>query len=446
MRAALAVLAYLIGVFFSATSFAASPAPDKVGRAISGTLQTAMTARGFAANDPRYINTLSRAAPVLSGAAGSAAAITLSGITAPAWASVAVAGGIGFAIGVAVGVGVYALAQWHFRTDGKIDQSTTGANLSYDSASFNVGDSVWLWTRSDGVKIYAGDGIPLATEKHYYERRKAGLTERAPNECVVVSATQVRCENSFVSKVDNSPYSCPRGTMAMGSVCTAFTYPIPAPVPAKQGQTVQQAINELPASDLQKQLNPAILAALANRAWEQAALAPGYDGLPYSPTNPVRAQDAAQWMDSNPTHSPTVQDFVAPNPQTAQNQQPWALPSNPTTTDPLTSPTPNQGTTNPAAESPQVNLGPDPGIGSPTLEQLPTGQQVVAPIADLLSDFTSFDANLASGNCPTPTLNIFGQSILVDGHCSLVEQNRSIIASFMALVWVLVAARIILSA
>lgn len=105
-----------------------------------------MISRGFAANDPRFGATLSRASNGIAGVAGTAAAVTVGAVTAPGWASIALAAGIGAVVTYAVTLGIDALVNWLFRTDGKIDQSSS-ANLAYDADGFNAGDTVWVPTR-----------------------------------------------------------------------------------------------------------------------------------------------------------------------------------------------------------------------------------------------------------------------------------------------------------
>ncbi|MEY2838530.1 MAG: hypothetical protein RJB60_829, partial [Pseudomonadota bacterium] len=120
--------------------------PDRVGRAVSGSLQTGMQSRGFAMNDPRFGNTLARISPSLSAVAGTAGAITVGAVTAPGWVSAALAIGVGAVLSYAVTVGIDALVKWLFRTDGKIDQSSA-SNLAYGASGFNQGDLVWRYRR-----------------------------------------------------------------------------------------------------------------------------------------------------------------------------------------------------------------------------------------------------------------------------------------------------------
>jgi hypothetical protein len=211
------------------------------------------------------------------------------------------------------------------------------------------------------------------------------------------------------------------------------------------GATPQQAVTTLPQSELNKPLNPAVVAALANRAWQQAASQPGYDGLPYLQSNPITAPEVQRWIDNNPTFAPRVGDFVSPNPVTSSQPNPWGLPSNPTqsVTTPVSPVNPN--VTNPAAQNPLTNLGSDPGIGSPTLETPPTAQQILDPVLNMLPGHRTFTASSHQGTCPKPTINLYGSHVM-DAHCTLIDQNKGVIQGAMTFAWAVIALFIILSA
>ena len=422
--------------------------PDRVSRSISGVLQDGMRTRGFAANDPRFGNTLARISPQLSGVAGTAAAVTAGAVTAPGWASVALAIGIGAVITYAVNLGLDSLVKWLFRNDGKVDES--GESLpTQTSTSMTIGGAYWKVSFHSGnvnIELAGGDGEAIARQGYFeYLSQTNQNTSTAPN--CSTSANQVSCGIIFAMKqASGAPASCPAGSMYKNGACGAYTFVSPSAVPQKTGITPQQATTDIPAADLDKKLSPAIAAALVNRAWQQAASQPGYDGLPYPQSNPITATEAATWTAQNPDYAPTVRDFTAPNPVTTANPQPWALPQNPTVATTSPAVTPNVNTTNPAAANPQQNLGADPAIGAPTLEQTPTAQMILQPILNLLPDLKNFSPTIASGTCPRPALNLFGQTQTFEAHCAILDNNRAVIHSAMVLAFTLSALLIILSA
>lgn len=424
--------------------------PDRVGRAVSGVLQDGMRTRGFAANDPRFGNTLARISPQLSGVVGTAAAITVGAVTAPGWVSVALAIGIGAVITYAVNLGLDALSNWLFRTDGKLD--TLGASLN-SPAAVSVGGSYWsgsllVGPGSTNVTIYGGDGRAMAYQSEVNTRKYLGISIDNLSCTLTANSTNTYWScGSYGSpmyyKSSGAPYSC-----AYGMYCTA-TNSFASPTlssPAKTAISLQTAINDIPASDYEKKLNPAIVAGLANSAWQRAASQPGYDGLPYPQSNPITSAEVSNWTNANPQYAPTVRDFVSPNPTTTASPQPWALPSNPTATTTSPATTPNSNTTNPASANPLQNLGPDPGTGALQLEATPTAQQILQPILSLLPNLRNFSATSHAGACPKPSFSVVGTSITMDAHCTLIDNNKAVMQAAMAFAWAAIALFIILSA
>lgn len=431
-------------VFAQALPLPVSPMQN----AVSGAMQEKMIARGFAANDPRFGATLAKSSTALAGVAGTATAVTVGTVTAPGWASVALAIGLGAVITYAVQLGLDALTNWLFRSDGKIDES--GQPLAVPtSTTMTVGGEYWFVSfHSAGVDIdlAGGDGEALARQGYAEYLAQTNQQPRSPS-CTKTSQNLVSCGIITAQrKTSGAPGACPAGYLLKSGSCSPYSFLAPPAVPEKTAQALQQAINDLPATDKSKALNPVIVAALADQAWVRAAAQPDYDGLPYVASDPVTAQDAARWQQLNPESWPTVQDFVIPQPAPTggTSSSPYVLPntSNPVSSyDPATS----QGT-NPAASNPLANLGPDPAIGSPTLEATPTAQSILAPVLGLLPDFRAFVAPSQSGSCPKPSMDLWGKHLVLDGHCALLDENAAVIQAIMAAVWMLLAVFIVLSA
>lgn len=420
--------------------------PDKVSRAVSAALQDGMRSRGFAANDPRFVNTLARAAPQLSVVAGGAAAVTVGAVTAPAWASIAAAIAVGAVISYAVSLALDGIVDWLFRPDGKIDESSKAPGVP-SGTSMLAGGSYWSATVGVPVRTaYSGDGEALARQAHADDRRRLGMKPSNDYTCKQTSDASIwYCgQGTAAFHKSGAPGSCTSGGMLNQGICTGFDY-LPAPVEPAEAVPVSTAVQHIPSADLDKPLNPVLIAALANQAWKQAASQPGYDGLPYPQNAPITAAELAPWAQANPDLWPSVRDFVQPNPATQSNPQPWGLPSNPTAPVITPTPAPNQGTSNPAGDSPQVNLGPDPAIGAPTLETIPTAQQIANPVLQLAPELRSFQASGQSGVCPKPTLELFGTHVL-DAHCQLIENNKPALQAAMTFAWAAMALLIVLSA
>lgn len=422
--------------------------PENVNRLISGVLQQGMQKRGFAANDHRFGNTLARVSPAISGIAGTtAAAVTVGAVTAPAWATVALAAGVGAVVTYAVTLAIDGLVSWLFNDD-TIDVSSDPINT--DGAGINLGGAYWSAGSPRGT-IYGGDGIAVARQSYGEFAAQYGVT--ASSSCsvnsgiAVCTATEPDAIGSYLSRQalyysSGAPSSCVRGHFYLdGMGCVPY---IAEEGENLEGVSPQRAIEVIPEEDLDKPLNPAVLAALANRAWQHAASQPGYDGLPYPQADPITQAEVSTWTQANPEFAPTVRDFVAPNPATNPASNPWALPSNPTAPNPSPA-APNTGTTNPATDQPLQNLGPDPGIGAPTLEAIPTAQQIAQPILDMMPDLRGYTPSSHTGECPRPTIELYGTHVL-DAHCTLIDDNKAIIQAAMLLAWALIALFIVLSA
>lgn len=414
-----------------------NPQPQQVNRAVSGVLQDSMRVRGFAANDPRFGNTIARISPSLSGVAGTTAFVVTAGaVTAPAWATVALAAGIGTVVTYAVGLGLDALVKWLFR-DGKIDEHSGALSPANVPGTF-VGNDVWCTNQGGGGCAASAEAMAAQAASNLGQSAVSGSYDTSGGVYTLKTNTGL---SIYVNK-GKGAVSCPGGHYYKGSQCVPLTFPGDA---IRTGLSPGEAIKGLPESDLNKQLNPTLLAALANRAWQQAAQQPGYDGLPYPQSNPITSTEAARWAQAHPEYWPTVRDFVRPNPVTTGNPNPWALPSNPTAPELTPSPQPNEGTTNPAKDQPQVNLGPDPAIGAPTLEQVPTAQQIAEPILQLLPELRHFEVQGVTGACPRPTIDLYGP-IVIEAHCKLIEDNKHILQAAMAFAWAAMALFIVLSA
>jgi len=175
----------------------------------------------------------------------------------------------------------------------------------------------------------------------------------------------------------------------------------------------------------------------------------GYDGLPYPVGSPISTGDATAAQTQSPTSWPSVGDFVDPETATGGNS-PWGVTIGGTTTSTstgtgTTTTTPVATPTDPGSGA-EVNLGPDPGIGDPTLEQTPTAAQILAPILGLLPDLRSYGMPAHTSVCPEPSITLFDQVITVTTQCDLAEQLRPEIYSTFVLAFTLVALFIVLTA
>ena len=428
----------------------------KMQAAISGNLQRAAVNRGFSNSDPRTTATVSRSSQFLGTAAGAAAVITVGAVTAPTWASVALIAAVSSVIGYSVTLAIDGFVKWLFKND-NIDVSTSTVSAPFIGMS--QGGEYWSTGGPNGV-IYGGDGIAVARQG-YQEWAQLNEDMGSPvaspvcryvggntpdtQSIAICTASQPdiaggHMERQALKYTEDAPATCGTGYYYLDSR-GCMPYSIKTGNEPMNNASVQSATNALPEAEKQKALNPEIIAGLTNTAWKQAASQPGYDGLPYNQNNPITAEEVKQWANENPEYWPTVGDFVQPNPDLglAPSSPSMLLPQNPSTqTNPLAT---EPGT----AQSQKLDLGPDPNIGSPSLEAIPTAQQIANPVLNLLPSLKNFDVETPAGVCPRPSFDIYGHHVL-EAHCDLIDDNKPAIQSAMILAWALIALLIILSA
>ena len=454
MRRCIAVLLALS--LFLNSAFSQAVPVSRLQGAISAAIQQKAFRRGFAANDPRFGATLNTVSSYVGTVAGSSAAAVVAGaITAPAWATVAIAAGVGAVVTLGVTLAIGGIVDWLFSSNPS-DSTPVTQHFSSSQPAGNglvAGGAYW---RSSILNIYGSDAMTVIqtaiaqnwaadTTSTYQVGTCTTSSNPTSTSCLVtrVNKTTGYNQTGYAAVgasyyASGAPGSCQPGYVYQNSGCVAA----PSQTPADAKVSAQAAINNLPASELTKPLNPQVVASLADRLWQDAAAQPGYAGLPYVASDPIAASDVDAWRQANPASWPTVQDYVAPQPA---NSSPWSLPSNPTSTTQDTS-VPTSPSTNPASQNALQNLGPDPGIGAPALEATPTAQQILAPILGLLADFRAFVVPAHESTCPKPTFQVFGKSIVMDAHCNIAEQQRTTLYAVMAAVWLLAGALIVLRA
>lgn len=434
-------------------SHAASVPVSNTQNAVSGVIQAKMAKRGFAANDPRWGATLQLTGATMAGAAASAALVTVAGVTAPAWITAAV--GVGLAALFAAGIDLAIDGiRWLLNSDGTVTVGVTAIAGELVEGGPYVKGSTYK------VQYPAPIADSTATEdwKRYcapWPSQCAWTVKRAdpqpdhndPNKYVLYEVFnangQMMTNFGLTYFPSGATKSCAAGMVNNNGVCANRLVPLPGPSP----KAVSDAIASMSATDKAKPANPALLAAIANAAMQKAASLEGYSGLPHDPSDPITAEDAAAWQSQNPSNWPTVGDLLSPQPAPVGGtaSSPFQLPNSQTpigSTNP--SAPPNTGT-NPSTQ-PLINLGVDPGIGAPGLENVPTAQAILVPVLNMLPSFRSFVVPSHSSTCPTASIRLFEQQLLLDRHCVLAESARPTLFAVMAFVWLFAAVLIILDA
>ncbi len=218
------------------------------------------------------------------------------------------------------------------------------------------------------------------------------------------------------------------------------------------------AYGAMPQSVKDAKVSADTLARMVDAQWRQAAAQPGYEGLPFSLSQPVTALDVQPWVNENPMAVPSINDFMMP----ANNPGTQTVPISPTATptspggDAGTNPGTNPGTSGNVnvvntpnvnvANRVQVDLGEVPTVAAPGLETTPTARSILDPLLNLMPDLKAFTTPQHQGECPRPAVQVLGWSLTFDAHCQLGEETRAALYQVMMACWALAALLIILMA
>lgn len=434
-------------VLYTVHAFGAA-LPTRMQTALSGVMQSKMTSRGFAANDPRYGATLASSGSQLAGAAAGAAVVVVGGVTAPAW----ITAGISIGMAVAVSLAVDGLLNWIFGTDGKVTAPGT-TNPDNVAGGYAPKMLVCQQTTCAGTAAAACTNRPSSSSSGVDNTGAytiKDITSMVGEECHLIrtytytsSGQTIVVDLGKLGNFVNATACVGTDIRPSANVCGPSNFPN---IGAASFASAGAAVGALSPADLAKPASPALLADLANNAWQHAAAAPGYAGLPYDASNPVTQADVQQWQQVNPSSYPTVSDVVMPQPAPSGGtaSDPFTLPASAPSSTPGSNPTPTTPT-NPSSQ-PLENLGPDPGIGAPALEPTPTASQILAPLFNLMPSLRSFVVSQHASECPKPSMVLFNKTVTLDQHCTVLEGVRGVLFAVMALVWVMVAMFIVLDA
>lgn len=422
----------------------AGVAVSAVGRSTVGLVQRQWGRMGFAANDPRYLTATSTYGSAVGGAA----------------TNVLVVAGGALILGTPIGWGTLAVAAL----------VGAGTSIALDLLTSEQGGQVTL--NPDGTYSYSRAGQPLpastllsasqcftdsaypaicVSRPEYVAPRLQSITAASANGCL----SGFTCGTTWeYAAPGTSGVSCGSQTATRGctvrwdvqnsdglrvatfqraiSIQSGTRSDPPPPPQTVTGATAAQALADLPASTLDAALNPAAEAALANRLWAGAS-ANDDRVIPYSPANAITPQDVLDYRAANPGAAPTLRQFLSDPALTLGQSLPQPQPS----TQPAL-PVAGAGT--------PIDLGFDPQIGPPELEDTPEAGDILSPILNLGGDLRNMVITPQPSACPVAAFDAFNRSYSIDAHCSLIEPFRPLIQGAMMLVWLLVAAYAVLRA
>jgi hypothetical protein len=476
-------------------------------RAIGGVLTRVAVARGFAANDPRIAATLAGAGSAMTGVnvASSIAGVGLAIAGAPVWLTVAAGLGV-FAVGSAIVTSKASLklgndgltidtsgsvvSQPYTYTSGNVpqyfpwvDELARGVNIyrlpdcfpsqacyafpSLPSGTIPFQKQPYTQDTSVGSVVFVYWSVKELSEKYLPQQKVYDSTAKS----VTVTykwAVEPHYEKnangvSRLVAVQSVERICSRGTCLIpqsdGSVSnpdritsTPETRPwdseeeriVISPVARPNTfKNLDEASPSIPDDARKQPISPDVLAKLADQAWMKAAAQPGYQGIPYSATQPITKTDVVAWQSENSSKQPTLGDLLTP----ANNPGVSNVPISQSVVADSPSQNPNAAVQNVAVvNAPKVDLGADPGIAAPNVDAPPAVVESLAPLLFLFPELKSYQTPQHVAECPKPKLSVFGKAFVMDTHCVLAENHRLSIASVMAVVWTIVGIFILLSA
>ncbi len=477
------VLSVVLWALLPVSAWAANPA--KVGTTIGRLVDAKAVALGFSPSDPRIAATRSaisaEAHALLEDVIGQTQLSTISAATEQAMAGTAAATSwAGAAVFAGVGALLAALPQpladgsvdqWTVNPDGTVtitgNPQVAGGSVSSPFGALTTGaPEYWTECQSYGPGCVVGSSLSAAAQA-LAQAVSNSTYDWVVDECATPGVSSGSCvlhayhhdgggdagtsTDSFYKFGANgqvySGTSCSSGmSWAPGSTqggCLAYA-PYNPPVQTQSNVMLDTAISSLPSSDQALPVGSPWMADLTDALWQDAASQSGYQGLPYPADNPVGSADVGTIQSVDPSSYPSVGDLVAPGADGSSSSSGTGSSTSPYgVSDPSAASTP--AATNPGSGA-QVNLGPDPGIGSPTLESIPTAAQILAPLLNLLPDFRSYAMPAHTGTCPQPSFSWAGSTYTWTKHCELIEQNRSLITQAFVVAFSLAAALIVLTA
>ncbi len=186
--------------------------------------------------------------------------------------------------------------------------------------------------------------------------------------------------------------------------------------PVKVGQYISDKLAELEL-DLNK------LAKTINAVWMDAASKPDYQGVPFSSSNPVTADEIKS---------------VAPDVINLKQQE-WIKPAQVNPNSPVE-------ITVKGTSDIHVDLGDDPKVMAPDLAEPPTGETILKPIVNLLPFVKNMNIPVRNAQCPVWNFHVWDKDYHIDTHCILIEKIAPLLKIFSLLLWGILSLRIILTA
>lgn len=470
IKAIFGILLIIFGIYQQQIAYAqALPAPVAnyvVNRVVQNSIIKNALSRGFAANDPRIMATLNSVSTSLTAinAASAVAGVGLAVAGAPVWLGLAATLGV-------IGVGSAVLMSNSFIPEN--EQNENNLNLAFESNNIVMfetpkveqyikapsGISTTLSSalinitpqRSVGDFDFSQHRDFLLSNKYihpdFYNRYMPGIISvynRATNNISGDAYDWCRAYDScYYNRVNQLQYERDQYYIQDVQSLVNETYSY------YEKPYIQHAsdLNELNVP-LDVVLDPALLSRIVNAAYQAAATSNGYDGLPYSPFQQITAGQIESLIGSDPALQVRLRDLLLPASGPGQAVPMASIPDKPynsyapSLTNVNVVNVPNVNVSNTV----RVDLGDAPVSQSPDISSTPTATSIFQPFMALVAPLLNYSPPVINGECPTPTFEIFSESITMSTHCDIIEENKQTIQNLMTFVFMFAAVLIVFAA
>lgn len=272
--------------------------------------------RGIPASDPRIAATLQGATSAAGGAAAAAAVITLAGVTAPAWVTAAAGTLLAAVFAYGIDLAIDSTVRWITNNDGSVTVYVAPPPF------VPLPDQRWVWVGVGPAGQEVPVGFPLDDSNGSLPACTAIFGSGALYD--VVSSSNYRCFIQVKEEHGGGPVQS--ASLCSVAACKSDPDPnyVPSPIVVKDASP-STAVETVTAQEKAKPANPKVIALLADKLWEEAASQPGYQGVPYDPSDPITVAEAEAVRSANPASWPTVGNILDPQPTAADGDSPFAL-------------------------------------------------------------------------------------------------------------------------
>ncbi|RYY01723.1 MAG: hypothetical protein EOO53_15975 [Gammaproteobacteria bacterium] len=417
----------LVIVFFACFNYAhAAAKPAYSGRMnnVAGSLfQFKAQKLGFAANDPRFVQSLARVSTSSTSLIAEGAAATTM------WPRLLLVAGIATLGQIAMDLTTESpspLIKWN--ADGTINLSgatavidgntypicQTGQSIidavgtSFDGYCVNSARTAFSRIATKSVTCSLSSPNPICTGKSLISYVDSSFAGAAPTP--LASNYYFRVVNAYQQSSDSDK--------TLWNVVYGYTVPsgvvLTPPAPLSTNLSPEATLATLTDAQMTKYLSDAQLANFANTLIHNAVQSAPLP-LPQLASSPFTQSDVNNWRAQNPALNPTVADLFSP--VAAPGTKSVVIP-NPLIDDSAT-PTPGTQTINVTAN---VDWG---TFENPVVPESPETSEILDPLFSFFPSFNNFHLQQHQAECPRPIFHMFNRDIKFNQMCDFIQPFES---------------------